>query len=274
MYKSNLIASIAHLIFSDFILLTGEHGKNKWKKWNHHLIEKKIISRQASLRITASDDIRNIRIDHDGADPDRTIYVPNGTSIPEYTADVREKPRVVGFLGRLEKVKDLPTMISAFKILSGRNYDLRLKIAGKGSDLDRLQKIVFDHNLNNLVELVGFQDTTSFLRSIDIFAMSSLREGIPLSLLEAMAHGLPCIATHVGGIPEVITDGMNGQLVAPGTPQEFAARVARFVDDDSFRLRIALNAKKTIIENYSINAITGIYSKLYLGLYQNCEKLC
>jgi glycosyltransferase involved in cell wall biosynthesis len=274
MYKSNLIASISHLIYSDFILLTGEHGKNRWKKWNHHFIEKKIISRQASLRITASDDIRNIRICHDGADPNRTIYIPNGTSVPEYTADVQRKPHVVGFLGRLEHVKDISTMIFALEILSRRKYDLRLKIAGKGSEFDRLQKIVSDHNLDNLVELVGFQNTNNFLRSIDIFVMSSLREGIPLSLLEAMAHGLPCVVTNVGGIPDVITDGLNGQLVPPGKPHEFADRIARFVDDDEFRLRTASNAKKTIIENYSINVVTDRYSKLYLGLYQNCENIC
>jgi glycosyltransferase involved in cell wall biosynthesis len=274
MYTSNLVASVAHILYSDFILLTGEHGKNRWKKWTHHFIEKKIISRQAALRITASDDIRNIRIGLDGADPKKTIYIPNGTSVPDYSADVRKKPRVVGFLGRLENVKDLPTMIFALEILSGRNYDLRLKIAGKGSDLERLQKIVSGHNLENIVELVGFQDTNSFLRSIDIFAMSSLREGIPLSLLEAMAHGLPCVVTYVGGIPDVITDGMNGQLVPPGNPQEFADKIARFVDDDEFRIITALNAKKTIIKNYSINAVAKQYSNFYLRVYKNCEQIC
>jgi glycosyltransferase involved in cell wall biosynthesis len=272
MYKSNFIASIVHLFCFDFILLTGEHGKNSWKKWIHHFIEKRIISSQASLRITASNDIRNIRIDHDGADPLRTIYIPNGTLVPEYTADVQKKPHVIGFLGRLETVKDLPTMIFALKILSDRNYDLLLKIAGNGSDLDRLQKIVSDHNLNRIVEFVGFQDTNKFLRSIDIFAMSSLREGIPLSLLEAMAHGLPCVVTHVGGIPDVITHGMNGQLVPPGNPRAFAERIVRYLDDDEFRLITASNAKKTIIENYSISAVTDKYSKLYLNLYKNSEK--
>jgi glycosyltransferase involved in cell wall biosynthesis len=104
--------------------------------------------------------------------------------------------------------------------------------------------------------------------------MSSLREGIPLSLLEAMAHGLPCVVTHVGGIPDVITHGMNGQLVPPGNPRAFAERIVRYLDDDEFRLITASNAKKTIIENYSISAVTDKYSKLYLNLYKNSEKTC
>lgn len=272
MYSSNLIASAVRYINPGCILLTGEHGKNNWKKPIHHLIEQKIISKKAILRIAASKDIKNLRIKYDGADPSKIIYVPNGTKIPRYGCNNNKKPTIVGFLGRLEAVKDVPTIILALGVILKKGYDLKLKIAGQGSESIRIKEFIKLHGLEDNVDLVGFQDSGIFLKKIDVFVMASLREGVPLSLLEAMAHGLPCVATNVGGIPDVISHEKNGLLVSPRNSKELAKSIVRYVEDRNFRVNIGTCAKKTIAHNYSFEKIGNTYSKIYRNIYRN-EKI-
>ncbi|WP_462323589.1 glycosyltransferase [Desulfoplanes sp.] len=275
MYKSNLIASISTFFNRKCILVTGEHGKNTWKKWIHHVIEKKIINKKSFLRIAASKDIRNLRIRYDGVDPEKIIYVPNGTcTLDRQNKNFERHPYTIGFLGRIEKVKDLPTMIFAFKILLDKGYSLKLNIAGQGADEGRIRQLIVSNGLESDVKLVGFQESSHFLQSIDIFAMSSLREGIPLALLEAMALSLPCVVTDVGGIPDVVTHGVNGLLAPPGDPSLFASMISRYVDDKEFRIINGINAAKTIREEYSIQSVAQRYNKIYKDLYYHGRLQC
>lgn len=274
MYTSNLISSIASIFLPNCILITGEHGKNEWKKWYHHLFEKKIISKCASMRITASDDIRKMRIKHDGVNPHSIRYIPNGTSVKKNTVDNKKKPRIIGSLGRLVSVKDFPTLISAVKLLYYDGYSLQLKIAGLGDAQAELERFIISQGLGDVVELLGYQKSEEFLQSIEIFAMSSLREGIPLALLEAMSYGLPCVATRVGGIPDVVCHEENGLLSSPRDVLGLSKNIARCVDDQKMRIVIGENAKKTIYSKFSIERMAKNYTHLYSDLQKSMVKGC
>ena len=93
-----------------------------------------------------------------------------------------------------------------------------------------------------------------------------------MSILEAMATGLPVIATKVGGIPEVIQDGQNGILVPPQDPVSLANAICRVLDDHKLAASLGGKARLTIEENYSLPAVTKAYTKLYLSLYQRNSK--
>lgn len=263
MYTSNLICSFASIFMPKCIFLTGEHGKNEWKRWHNHFIEKVFISRHARMRTSASNDIRELRIKFDGVNPEKIIFIPNGTSVKYYTKDNRKIPCLIGSLGRLVPVKDYFTLIDAVKIVRDAGFQLELEIAGQGDEYVKLEHYINSKDLAGGVRLLGYQNSDKFLRSIDLFAMSSLREGIPLALLEAMSYGLPCVATNVGGIPDVIQHEKNGLLSSPLDPSSLAKNIIRYVNDSDARIRMGNNAKKTIQDRFSINHVANIYSDLY-----------
>ena len=117
------------------------------------------------------------------------------------------------------------------------------------------------------VTFVGWVDDVSdYLRTADIFVLPSLQEGLPNSLLEAMACGLPVVATRIGGVVDIVKDGENGILVEPGDPKGMAEGIVRLFKDQEFARKIARNAFQTIKNSYSIDSIVPRYIELYRQL--------
>ncbi|MEK7165035.1 MAG: glycosyltransferase family 4 protein [Patescibacteria group bacterium] len=98
----------------------------------------------------------------------------------------------------------------------------------------------------------------------DIFVIPSVKEGMPYVLLEAMAAGLPIVATNVGGIPEIIKDGQTGLLVPPKNPEKLAAAIGRLIDDPGLRNKLATNARKKV-KKYSLSKMLAQYQELLVG---------
>jgi len=111
-------------------------------------------------------------------------------------------------------------------------------------------------------------DVYQLLPGVDAFILSSKREGVPMSILEAMAAGLPIIATNVGGIPEIVKDGENGILVPPQDQNSLANAICRVLDDSEFAANLANRARISVEQSYSIQAITESYTKIYLSIFQ------
>lgn len=151
---------------------------------------------------------------------DQKIFVPGsiGTSLPVsfMTHDIQ----VIGTVGRLAEVKDQRTLIEAFALLvqdNAINKQLRLIIVGDGPMYQTLCDKITELGLCEYVWMPGDrEDIPELLRTMDVFVLPSLGEGISNTLLEAMATGLPLVATHVGGNPELIEEGVNGCLVPVG----------------------------------------------------------
>jgi sugar transferase (PEP-CTERM/EpsH1 system associated) len=178
------------------------------------------------------------------------------------------KPFVIGTVGRLQDVKDQATLIAAFALLCERRPEaragLRLAIVGDGPLRARLAEKAAQAGVADLVWFPGARnDIPELMRSFDVFALSSIAEGTPVTLLEAMACGRPIVATAVGGIPEVVQDGVNGALVPAGNPQALADALALYVDN---RPRVAAHgaaARERIERHYSVAAMVGAYTALY-----------
>jgi glycosyltransferase involved in cell wall biosynthesis len=172
-------------------------------------------------------------------------------------------------VGRLTKQKGYPYMIDAMQILK-QNFDLIWIILGEGEERTNLEKEIQAKNLQKHIFLLGnVENVEEYLNASDIFVMPSLWEGLPLSLLEAMAASLPVIATRVGGIPEVITDGINGFLVAPRSSQELAKKIKYVLNLPSdTREKIVKIARETITHKFSLNKMINEYQKLYQELIE------
>jgi len=163
---------------------------------------------------------------------------------------------VIGNAGRISVQKDIETLIKALVVLKekNRNQPFILLLAGDGADRDKLEQLVDTVNLSDRVRFLGFyKDIPSFLAGIDIFITPSLREGLSISLLEAMSSACPIITTNIPPNAELIEHGVHGLLVQPKAPHQIAEAIQRFIDFPEFAASCGLAARQKVIENYTID---------------------
>ncbi|HEY9202183.1 MAG TPA: glycosyltransferase [Gammaproteobacteria bacterium] len=269
MYHAIVKAAIIARIAGVRVVVTSEHGKNPWKKWYHHLAEKYLVNPFVNKRVAVSEDIRQIRIHNDGVKPSNIIVMPNSVNTNVKLSDNAHEIVNIGTLGRLVDAKDFPVLIKAVKILVEEKYKISLTIAGEGDQRSVLEGLIDRTGMGDYIKLPGIQPATEFLESIDMFVMSSKREGVPVSLLEAMAHGLPIVTTNVGGIPEVVSDGKEALLCEPGDPALLARVMRRIIDNKSLRIELGNAARTKVVEHYSESSVAeqweGLYRDLLVG---------
>ena len=246
------------------VVITSEHGKNPWKNPFHRWLERSVVSHIADMRICVSEDILRLRRDIDGISAEKLTFIPNGTETPEVVRRDSRAPLVVGAVGRLIDAKDYETLIRAARNLRNAGFEFELHIVGDGPRRGVLESLVLELRLESVVKLCGFrQDIDRCLAAFDIFVMSSIREGQPMALLEAMAHGLPVVATKVGGIPKTVLDGREGLLVEPGDPNGLASAIQALLDDNAKRLQLGSCARQRVVRDFSIQSISERNVQLY-----------
>jgi len=144
---------------------------------------------------------------------------------------------------------------------------VELYIVGDGPERNRLEAEISALRLASIIHIVGFQDDIhSWLRRFNTFVLSSLREGQPMALLEAMALGLPIVATGVGGVPDTIAAGSEGLLVAPGDPVLLAEAMEALVLDEGRRTALGRNAHARCRADFSIQSVGDRYQALYTSI--------
>jgi sugar transferase (PEP-CTERM/EpsH1 system associated) len=178
---------------------------------------------------------------------------------------------VIGTVARVQDIKNHRGLVDAFirlrDLLPEQRGRLRLSIVGDGPLLPALKAQVAAAGLGDVVWLPGTRsDIAELMHSFSLFALPSLAEGTPVSLLEAMACGLPVVASRVGGIPEVIDDGEHGSLVAPADSEALAAALARYVASPALASRHGTAARARIEHHYSMTAMLASYTGLYDAL--------
>lgn len=268
MFHTNLYVVIAAWLARIPVIITTEHGKNLWKNYIHHLIERWIISPLATMRIAVSRDIRDIRVHTSDIPADKVMIIPPCVEIPPRQVEYHDKPSVMlGAVGRMVDAKDYPTLLRAFSRVVNSGVQADLVFLGDGPGRSLLETLARDLGIIESVQFPGFQSNIDeWLRRFDIVVFSSIREGIPVAMLEAMAVGVPMVATRVGGIPEVIRDGFNGLLVDCGRPEELANAIMRLAQDVELRKSLGREGRNTVVSLYSREAICGCYEKLFAKL--------
>jgi len=201
-------------------------------------------------------------------------YVPNGVRISQPSVARRvalrtalgatEDTFVWMFAGRLATVKGLPDLIHAFAIARARNNpQFRLVLIGDGTERAALEHLCQSLSLGEAVSFLGFRsDVPALLEAADGFVMSSLSEGVPMVLLEAMAARIPCIATAVGGIPELLGDGA-GHLVPASNPNRLAEAMLALAGEPEERKRLSQVAFSKVAATNDLDKVVDRYLELF-----------
>src|SRR5262245_50979038 len=196
----------------------------------------------------------------EGLPADKPVTIRNGI------AGARSDGPVVT-VARLSPEKDIDTLLRAAAIAREEHGGLRLEIAGDGACLPALQTVTRELGLADRVRFLGqVRDVPAVLGRASLFVLPSRTEGVSLTLLEAMARGLPVVATRVGGNPEVVVEGETGLLVPAGSPADLARAMLRLQRDPDRCRRMGLAGRKRVERHFDIRRLVANYEDLYTRL--------
>lgn len=199
--------------------------------------------------------------------PRKIVRVYNGVS-PLTRVPPEQRPLKEGFtllfVGRLEAVKNHSLLLRAFSAAHTQNPGLRLWLVGDGSERTRLEALAASLGISAAVTFWGQQiDVAPFFSAADLFIMSSISEGLPMSLLQAFSIGLPAIVTDVGGMAEAVRLANAGITIPSMQPDEMAAVILRLAEDADERKRLSANASTAFQSDFSLRMTVRAYRQLY-----------
>jgi glycosyltransferase involved in cell wall biosynthesis len=192
---------------------------------------------------------------------DNVKYIGNGVDQNKYYPnDARNEfdEKYVLFVGRIGYRKGVFDFLECAENIIKTNKDIKFKMIGKGPLLEKAINQISDKKLSSNVEILGYVDENKLIdlyRNAYLTLIPSYYEGLPNVLLESMASGVPVIATKVGGVPEVISDGTNGILVDPGDVDEMFNKLNYLIENTRIRDDIGIQARNTIIKRYTWDII-------------------
>ena len=195
-------------------------------------------------------------------DPRRTVVIANAVDVRSFRppSGGSGNPRIIG-IGRFAYPKDFTTLLEA---LARVRAHCRTVLAGDGPALPAVAAAVQKDGLSERVELLGARaDIAELLARSDVFVLSSSSEGFPVSILEAMAAGLPVVATDVGGVAEAVEDGETGLLVPPADSEALARALERLVSDADLRRRLGAAGRARALRLFDVPRYRTAYVELY-----------
>lgn len=210
-----------------------------------------------------------------GVPEDKVVVVHSGIDMQRFPAQplsraefgVPEDVPLVGAVGALVEAKDHATLLSAMRRVVDTEPLVRLVIAGEGPLRAQLEAQILQLGLKDNVLLLGHrQDIPQLLASLDVFAMSSVSEGLGTSVLDALASGLPVVATAAGGIPEMIRNNETGILIPTGDPDAMAEGLLRVLRDRALGREMAERGKSLVAEKFTVQSMVRGTAEVYKAI--------
>lgn len=279
---SGVDAAIAKLITGAAGLVHSEHGRN-YPHINSEPLKRKIARRclyhVADAVFAVSNEVRDYYCRETGFARDRMLVIPNGIDARRIdeadTGRAREEfgigvdDFIIGTVARLDATKDTITLARAFARLyfAQASPKLKLLVVGDGDERAAIENFAAERGLNGAIIFTGIRhDAPRLLGAMNLFALSSLSEGMPITVLEAMAARLPVVATNVGALPEMVEEGVTGFLVEPKDDQSLAERFARLCSNRDLARQFGQAGRAVVEREYSLEAMLQRYAELYLSV--------
>ena len=279
-YEGNAYARLAGLLAGVPILMTGERGI--YMSWFMACLERSLI-RFTECVVCNSEAIRRDLIDRIGLPRGKVFTIRNAVVIPppagpeerraaRHLIGARDDEIVVGTIGRLAAIKNHAMLARAASLCSKSSRPLRFCIVGGGPDEEPVRRAIRDSGQEGRFILLGPKaDARAILPAFDLFVLTSKSEGLPNTVMEAMAAGLPCVCTDVGGCGELVEHGVTGYLVAPDDAHALAARILELAGDPERREAMGRAGVLRISHGYSVERLVSQVQNLFLRLLASAE---
>lgn len=267
-FGSNVWGTVIGRLARVPVIVSHEHTWSYVGQPARRLLDRHLIARGSTVFVAVSRADRAKMHEVEGISPARTRFLPNG--IPPVAAGDGARFRaalgippgapLVGTVSVLRAQKALEVLIEAAGLLAPRHPDLRVVIAGTGPEESRLRALAE----GTPVVLAGHRrDVPDLLAALDVAVQSSDYEGSPLAVMEYMAAGVPVVATAVGGVPDLIDDGVHGLLVPPRDPGALAAGISRLLDDGALRAELGANGRERQRREFDATQMVRRFEALY-----------
>jgi glycosyltransferase involved in cell wall biosynthesis len=276
-FGSNAWGSVLGRLARTPVVIGHEHSWSFRGAPMRRLIDREVIARFSDVCITVSREDRRRMIEVERIPPEKIVFVPNGIEVKDGLRrhDVRAELGIppadplIGSIGTLRPQKAYGTLLRAAAMLVRERPRLRVLIAGDGPEGDRLRRLIDELGLGDKVLLLGRRsDVFDILGALDVAVCSSDFEGSPLAVMEYMEAAVPIVATSVGGIPDLIEDGVHGRLVAPHEPWAIAEAVSACLADPDRAREMGLRARERRRAEFDLSNTVAHLAELYDRLYR------
>lgn len=270
LFEGNLLGTIAGKLAKRPVLLISKRSLDVYDRWDRRWAA--WWNNRAATRVTVNAiAVRDVVMEHEGCPPSKIEHIPNGVPLPDLSTPVaasEDDPRgdgpLVGMVGRLGWKKGYEYALEAFARLRERVSEVRVDIIGDGDLREDLAERAHTLGLDGTVRFLGQRtDVPERMRTFDCYVLSSVIEGMPNALLEAMALGRPVVTTNAGGSAEVAVDGESGLVVPTRDPDALASAIERVLTDELLRERISRAALVRVKKHFSEEAMMTALDTLY-----------
>ena len=237
------------------------------------------LARASDVLVAVSPEVRDELVELGVAPYDKFVVIRLGIPLEERLGDptvdsdyrrlygIPEDAFVVGWVGRMTGVKDTGAVLEIVRATRDRGVEAVLCMVGDGPDRERLERLAHELGIARSCYFVGYQpDVAGYYRLFDAFVLPSVNEGTPVSAIESLASGTAVVANRVGGVPDVVRDGVDGYLVEPGDIDAAAARLAELAADPALRTRLGASGRARVLERYSVARLVDDVDRLYRSL--------
>ena len=275
-FGSNVWASVIGRWTGVPVVIAHEHTWAYEGDLRRKLLDRHLIGRLATTVVAVSRADRDRMISYERLPPEKVVFVPNGIPPlrPPTGIDARAEfgipaaAPLVTAVAVLRAQKTLDVLVRAAAALRPRLPDARFLIVGQGPERGRLERLVAELDLREVVIFAGDRsDVPDLVRACDVAALSSAYEGSPLAIMEYMAAAKPVVATRVGGVPDLIEDGVHGLLVEPGQPGLLADALYRLLTSPTLRATMGAAGAERQRREFDIDVMVGHLEDLYEELY-------
>lgn len=242
----------------------------RWKRMVYQGVDRRVLNRAAKVVVCSQAGKTKLLRDY-GLSEERVSLIYNGVDLQKY--QIANPPAPVGktitVVGQLSEYKGHRHLFYAFREVVKNFASLKLIVVGDGILRKDLEKLAQQFDLEKQIVFLGTRDDIPAIMSFtDIFVLPSLREGIPLAMLEAMAAAKPVIVTRVGGIPEIITDGENGLLVPSGDVPLLCSAIKSLLSDPLKARRLGERARELIEKKYTLDKTVQATEEMYRQVWR------
>jgi glycosyltransferase involved in cell wall biosynthesis len=288
--KAGILGRIASRIAGVPVIIHGLHGST-FQAFNSGLLNwllfllERLTSRFTDAYVSVSEMLSEKYVEKGIGEKEKYYTAYSGMRLDKFynikkNIDYEKKQRelginprhfIIGNVARMEMRKGHKFLLDAFKkvTLERKDYPLKLLIIGEGEERGNLESYVRELNLEEKVIFTGYrEDVEEFMALMDIFVLTSLREGLPRVLVQAAAVGIPLIAFNVDGVSEIIKDNQNGFLIRPRDVDQLASRIIKYIDNQELVLLHSQRGREFIKDKWSIEDMVDKIDKIYQDLIQ------